>query len=93
MQFVRNMLAEQRKRMVGSLMQHIEAHVYPHLPEAERVELRKKVLSATSAYHDICLDMLKASVNDGSVINDEAVRLLARLNTEVHTLTRKEAKP
>lgn len=86
MQFVRNMLAEQRKRLVGTLMQHIEAHVYPHLPEREQRELRKKVLSATSTYHDICLDMLKASVSDGAVINEEALRLLERLNAEVHAL-------
>lgn len=86
MSFVRSLLNEQRKRMVGHLMQHIEAQVYPHLPQQAREELRRKVLAATSTYHDLCLDMLKASVNDGSVINDEAARLLAKLNTEVHQL-------
>lgn len=88
MQFVRNLLAEQRKRLVGTLMQHIEVNVYPHLPEPERRELRKKVLAATSTYHDICLDMVKASVSDGSVVNDEALAMLARINAEVHALRR-----
>lgn len=88
MEFVRNMLNEQRKRLVGTLMQHLEAQVYPHLNDRERHDLRKKVLAATSSYHDICLDLLKASVNDGSMVNDEAIRLLARLNTEVRALTR-----
>lgn len=86
MQFVRNMLAEQRKRMVGTLMQHIEREVYPHLDPSSQVRLRKVVLSSTSAYHDMCLDMLKASVSDGTVINDEAARLLARLNNEVQQM-------
>ena len=32
--------------------------------------------------------MLKASVNDGTVMNDEAARLLAGLKTEVSSLRR-----
>ena len=87
MSFVRNMLIEQRKRLVGTLMRYIEHEVYPKLNETERRELRKRVLTAVDSYHDVCLDMLKASVDDGSsVLNDEAARLLARLNTEVSSL-------
>lgn len=88
MQFIKNLLAEQRRRMVASLMQHIEAHVYPHLPERERVELRQKVLTTTSAYHDICLDVLKSSVSDGSVVNEEAMRVLGRLDSGLHEVRR-----
>lgn len=86
MSFVRNMLIEQRKRLVGTLMRYMENEIYPKLTEAERRELRKRVLTAVDSYHDVCLDMLKASVEDGSVLNDEAARLLARLNTEVTAL-------
>lgn len=84
--FAKNMLTEQRKRLVGSLMGHIETHVYPHLPVHEREELRKKVLTSTSQYHDVCLDMIKASVVDGSVVNDEALRLLSKIHRQVSNL-------
>jgi uncharacterized protein YutE (UPF0331/DUF86 family) len=86
MQFVRNMLVEQRKRLVGTVMKYIENEVYPKLTEMERRALRKRILTAVDSYHDVCLDMLKASVDDGLTINDEAARLLARLNTEIASL-------
>jgi hypothetical protein len=50
--------------------------------------LRDKVLTSTSAYHDVCLDLLKASVNDGSVVNEEAVRLMAELNSNLRRASR-----
>lgn len=86
MQFVRNMLTEQRKRLVGSLMQYLEQNVYQHLTEDEQRALRQKVLSAVSQHHDVCLDMLKASVVDGSVINDEALRMIASMHRDVKAL-------
>lgn len=81
--FVRNILTEQRKRMVGSLMQYMEREVYPKLTRDEQKSLREKVLNATISYHDVCLDVLKASVSDGSVVNEEAVRLMAELNSRL----------
>lgn len=86
MQFVRNMLVEQRKRLVGTVMKYLETEVYPKLSPPEQQRLRKRVLTAVDAYHDVCLDMLKATVDDGSLHNDETVRLLARLNSEVQSL-------
>lgn len=86
MQFVRNMLIEQRKRLVGTVMTYVEKEVYPKLTEQERRALRKRMLTAIDSYHDVCLDMLKASVDDGLLLNDEAARLLARLNTEIASL-------
>jgi len=85
MQFVRNMLNEQRKRAVGSLMQYLEANVYDRLSVEE---LRARVLGAIGQYHDTCLDMMKASVNDGTLINEDAVRMLAKLNTDMGLLRR-----
>lgn len=79
-EFARNLLTEQRKRMVGSLMGYLEREVYPRLTVPQQRALRDKVLASTAPYHDACLDMLKASVNDGSVVNDEALRLLHQLN-------------
>lgn len=81
--FVRNLLNEQRKRLVGAIMQHLEQNVFDRLAPAEREEVRRKVLSAASQYHDVCLDMLKASVNDGTEINEEALALLAQINRKI----------
>jgi hypothetical protein len=83
MQFVRNMLNEQRRRAVGTLMQYLEINIFPRLTEAEQRELRGKVIGAVGQYHDVCLDMLKASVNDGTVVNVEALRLISELNTRL----------
>ena len=86
MQFARNVLNEQRRRLVGNLMQYLEANVYTHLSEHEQRELRKRVLTAVGAYHDVCLDMLKASIDDGSVVNEEALHLLARVSNQLDAL-------
>lgn len=88
MSFIRNLLNEQRRRMVGSLMTHIEQRVYPHLPESERKELRSRVLAAVGQYHDTCLDMLKASVVDDTVVNQEAVETLARMDRNLAAMRR-----
>ena len=83
MSFVKNLLIEQRRRTVGALMGHIEEKVYSRLTPPERKELRDKVLQTVNAYHDICLDILKSSVNDGSVVNEQALELLAEIHTRV----------
>ncbi len=68
--FVKNLLTESRKRLVGSLMSYMEQNVYPELDKKQQEELRNKVLTSVGAYHDACLDMIKASVNDGSMVNE-----------------------
>lgn len=83
--FVRNLLNEQRKRLVGSLMTYLEDNVFEHLDEVEQKELRRKVLSAASQYHDVCLDMMKSSVETGTVLNEEAMRLLASIHAAVRS--------
>jgi hypothetical protein len=86
MQFARNMLNEQRRRLVGNLMTYIEANVYRHLSPDEQRELRKRVLTAVGAYHDVCIDMLKASIDDGSIVNEDAVRLMSQLSRQMADL-------
>jgi hypothetical protein len=78
--FVRNLLIEQRKRLVGSIMLHAEKNLYGSMSTAQQRAFREKVLSSVGAYHDTCLDILKASVDDGSIVNAEALTLL----TEIH---------
>ena len=86
MQFVKRMLIERRQRLVGTLMRYMEDEIYPKLSEPERKDLRRRVLTAVDAYHEVCLDLLKASIDDGMSINDEAVRMLSRLNSAIDTL-------
>lgn len=88
MQFVRNVLNEQRRRLTGSLMQYLEQHVYQHLTEPQRRELRGRVIASIGQYHDTCLDMLKASVSDGSVLNEDAAEIIARLDRNITNLRR-----
>lgn len=83
MQFVRRLLGEQRKRAVASILSAIEAKT--DLPEAERRELRNQVLAAINQYHDTALDILKSSVDDGSQVNPEALRLIAEFNRIMHS--------
>lgn len=88
MEFVRQLATEQRKRLVGSLMDHMEKRVYPYLPGEERTALRQKVLQSVGAYHDFILDCLKASINDGTTSNEAALELLRDLHTGQAALRR-----
>lgn len=81
--FVRNLLIEQRKRLVGSIMTHAEKTLFDRMTPPEQRAFREKVLSAVGAYHDTCLDVLKASVNDGSIVNTEALELLRDIHARV----------
>lgn len=84
--FVRNMLARQRKRAVAIIMGHAERSFYDRLSVDEQAEFRSAVLGAISSYHDACIDMVEASVNDGMMLNDEAVRVIAEFNERVQEL-------
>lgn len=86
--FVKNLLIEQRRRLVGSVMQHIESKVYPRLPQHEREALREKVITSVGAYHDVCLDLLKASVSDGTITNETALEAIGELHASVNQLRR-----
>ncbi len=87
-EFVKQLAVAQRQRLVGSLMSHIEQQVYPHLPKQAQQALRAKVMQSVGAYHDFILDCLKASVSDGSVANDEALRLLEQIHAAQTALRR-----
>lgn len=88
MSFAKRMLIEQRRRMVGALMQHIEDEVYPHLPEPEQAALRRKVLASVGQYHDVCLDILKAATSSDMVVNDEALRMITAMHADVRRALR-----
>jgi hypothetical protein len=86
--FVRNLLIEQRKRLTGSIMVHAEKNIYPQLTLAQQRAFREKVLASVGAYHDTCLDILKASVSDGSLVNAEALSLITAIHADVSALRR-----
>lgn len=86
MHFIRNLLNEQRRRAIGTLMQYLEQNVYDYLTVAEQRELRSRVLAAVGQYHDTCLDMVKASVNDGTLMNEDTAKILAGIKGELTTL-------
>lgn len=82
--FARNMAIEQRRRLVGALMEHFEKKVAPTIPLAQRNAVaqafREKVMASVGQYHDVVLDMLKSTVDDGTVVNDEALVLLREIH-------------
>lgn len=91
-EFVRNMAIEQRRRLVAGVMEHFEKKVAPAIPLGVRNQVakdfREKVMSAVGQYHDVVLDMLKSSVVDGSVMNEEALGLIRDIHiTQQRMLT------
>jgi len=86
--FVRNLLIEQRKRLTGAIMTHAERNMYEGMSQAQQRAFRDKVLASVGAYHDTCLDILKASINDTSVVNEDALTLL----TDIHALVKRNGK-
>ena len=82
--FVRNLLIEQRKRLVGSIMLHAEKNMYSSMSVTQQRAFREKVLASVGTYHDTCLDILKASVNDGSVVNGEALELIRDMHQRMN---------
>jgi hypothetical protein len=84
--FVRRLITEQRRRLVGSLMRHIEIEIYPHLPQGKQRELREKVLASVGAYHDVVLDVVTASVDDNSVVNEKLLEAIEAMHRDVRAL-------
>lgn len=85
---VRGFLGERRKRMVGTLMQYIEAEINPLLDDRRKRMLRQKVLGASNEYHDSAVDLINAAVDDSSMMNEEALRVIARVDTELTRIRR-----
>lgn len=91
-QFVSNLMSQTRKRAIGTLMTFIERDIYPSLNERQQKALRERVLSSITQYHDVCLDILRSSVSDGSVVNEDALAILARMDANLRTLARETSR-
>lgn len=78
------LLSSSHKRLVASIMRHIEREVYPHLNPVERTQLREVVVRAAGAYHDTALDCLKAtSPGEGEVTNEHILDLVEQMHRVV----------
>lgn len=82
---IRRLAVEQRKRLVASVMQHLETEVFPHLSEAQARATRDKVVGSVNAYHDFILDVLKVNRED-SVRNEESLRLIRQVHSSQQRL-------
>lgn len=79
--FVRRLLSESRSRLIGALMNMLEAEAFARLTAAQRKTVRDRVMSQVGVYHDMCLDILKASVDDGTTtLNEELLLALREFN-------------
>ena len=87
-EFVVRLLAERRQRLVGSIMSEAERNLFPHVPPAARAAYRQKVLEFVGAYHDVALDCMKASVDDGT--RNDPTEILRAIRSEVRTTVRAE---
>jgi hypothetical protein len=73
---VRRIVTEQRNRLVATLLTHLESRLRPLGGEREWQATRKVVMDAVGTYHDLILDVLKVSREDGSIRNETAVELI-----------------
>lgn len=65
------LLSSQHKRLIATLMGHVEREIYPRLSLEQRRELREVIVRAVGTYHDTALDCLKAVSSDESVVRNE----------------------
>lgn len=78
---VTKILAEQRKRMLASIMRAAEDETWwGVLQPAEKERFRTQVVGSINVFYELCRDIVKVSEDDG-VRNDEAVRLLQQIHT------------
>lgn len=84
---MRSLLTHQHRRLVGTVMRHVESNVYPHLEPAEQKALREVVIRAAGAYHDTALDVVRSLEGDDQVsqqvVNQHVTAILARLDSRL----------
>ena len=82
---VRELIVEQRKRLVATLMHELEPKLRPTLGEREWRATRGKVLDAIGSYHDLVLDALKVG-DRGVVRNEHAIELIEAVHASQRRL-------
>lgn len=84
---ITELISEQRKRLVASILGHAEREIYADLTPEQRAGLRKKVLESVGVFSDFALDCVRASTKDWTV-NEEALRVLNQVSRDVSRLHR-----
>lgn len=81
------LLSSQHRRLVATVMGHIEREVYPSLRPEQRRELRDVVVRAAGIYHDTALDCLKATSTgeDTTLRNERLYDLIEQIHRAVAT--------
>jgi hypothetical protein len=80
-----NLLVASHKRLVATVMRHVERQVYPVLTLVQRRELREVVVRAAGTYHDTALDCLKAVAGDDTTVTNERLyELLESIHRAVY---------
>lgn len=87
-ELVRALAVEQRKRLVASLMEYAERNLYPSMTGDARRAYRDKVLASVGVYHDMMLDVLRASMSDDVLVNEEALGLLRSIHSGQQRMSR-----
>lgn len=78
------LLRTSRRRVVGSIMGHLEREVYPRLSRAEQEQLRTKVIASVDAYHDFALDLVGVYADEQpAMVNDVALGILHEIRDAV----------
>jgi hypothetical protein len=86
---LRRLAIEQRKRVVGGIMGHVEnSPWWPKLAPAEQKAFRDKVLSSVNAYHDLMLDMLRIT-GDDALVNERTLDVIERVHESQRRLERR----
>lgn len=80
------LLSSSHRRLVATVMGHLERQVYPHLSIEDRRELREVVIRAAGTYHETALDCLKAadSGDDEVLRNERLWDLLEQIHRAVN---------
>lgn len=82
------LIAEQRKRLIASIMSAAETSPWwIRLNAAEQRAYREKVLSSIGVFYDFCRDVVKVSDVD-VVRNEHALNLLQRIHDSQRSIER-----
>ena len=80
-----NLAMARGNRCAATILTWCEAHVYEHLPDGLRQDMRRIVLDNVNAYKDLMVDVVKS---DTAVLNDIWVQKLDELRQEVRAMRR-----
>lgn len=79
-------VAEQRKRLVASVMRAAEQAPWWHrLTSEQQADFREDVLSAINVFYELVRDIVKVSEDDG-VRNDYAIKLIEKMHADQREL-------